>query len=212
MRTKGDTYSVEEILPKNQDDRHWTSRDFHMDVRAELHVPARMALSLGTGVGTIEASRLQGSLSAATGAGSVKLRDLMNGREAVEVATGAGNIELAGRLGDLRARTGAGRVVGNGISCEGRSVKIETGAGEINLDFDKVPSGNLMVNSGVGEVRVNLPARFHLISDSRDRDRDRNGRRNLGPQNMGGTVVGEVGPTRVTVASGIGSLHVTSNR
>lgn len=208
-RTHGDTFSVEEVMPKNQDDRRWGGKNFHMDVKAELHVPARMALNLGTGVGTIEASKLEGSLSLVTGAGSVKLKDLMNRREAVEVTTGAGTIELSGRMGDIQARTGAGNVIGKGISCEGREVKIETGAGRIDVDFDRVPSGNLSVNSGVGSVNVNLPQKARVISDSRERDNDR---RHYGPGNLGGTLVGEIGRTRVTVSSGIGALHVTSNR
>jgi hypothetical protein len=199
--TRGGTLVIEDKLPKFEERRRRENNDLNMNVDAEIHVPARMALELGTGAGNVEVSRAEGPLKISTGAGNVVVRDAGSSGDRVDVTTGAGNVTIGGRVGDLKVNTGAGHVRLDRLGASGREAVVTVGAGGIDAYFDHVPSSSLRLTTSVGSVKLSVPSGLRSRVTTPNR-RDR--------YSTGDSVVGEIGRTRVNVTSSVGSVSVTS--
>jgi DUF4097 and DUF4098 domain-containing protein YvlB len=138
----------------------------HADLR--IQVPRGQRLQLNVGVGTIEASNVDGEIELRTRSSPVSTRDTKgvlvartgSGRVTVERAegevtasTGSGSVELvAVRGGEVRASTGSGTISGRDVSAE--RFDASTGSGGVRIE--SLATDRLRASTGSGSVRLEL--------------------------------------------------------
>ena len=111
----------------------------NVSVYFEVTVPASTRLDLRTGAGTTDVRGIASDIKVFTGAGRVMLNDV---------------------VGDIEAHTGAGSME---VSQASGRVQMDTGAGAIQ--FQGELQGNCRFTSGVGEIRLELPADLNMQID-----------------------------------------------
>lgn len=138
----------------------------HADLR--IQVPRGQRLQLNLGVGTIEASNVDGEIELRTRASSVTTRETKgvliartgSGRVTVERAegevaasTGSGSVELVAVRGrEVRASTGSGTISGRDVTAE--RFDASTGSGGVRIDA--LATDYLRASTGSGSVRLEL--------------------------------------------------------
>lgn len=143
-----------------------TIEDAHRDepdredwsVTLRVAAPRAMAVSAATGVGNVDVQTAAGEVKAATGVGDARLS--AGELASVSVSSGTGNVHVAaGRVGgDLEAASGVGNVTAKAAGVAGKT-RVKTGTGNVDVAFTGVqPRGDVSARSGVGDVRVRLPA------------------------------------------------------
>jgi hypothetical protein len=151
----------------------------------ELQVPAELRLDAGSVSGSIEGTRLRGTLGASSVSGSIRLTGL--DVETANISSVSGSLEVEGRGEEVRARTvsGALRVnveapviaaqsVSGRVTVEGRGAhrRVEMGAVSGGIVFQGAlgPRGELKAESHSGSVELtfnrDVDARFHLSTFS----------------------------------------------
>lgn len=103
------------------------------DLDATLEAPARTALSLRSGGGSLSVSGMTGD---------------------VTLSSGGGELTVTGLRGDLRLSTGGGDIHGNALLAS--DVSVQTGGGDVTLAFTGPPR-NLQIRTAGGNITVILP-------------------------------------------------------
>lgn len=111
----------------------------------EVRLPARLALDIDDGSGSLRVTSVDGDIRIDDGSGSLSLTDAGGG---VTIDDGSGSVTIEDVTGELRIIDGSGSIRVNDV---GASVYIEDGSGSINVQ-DVV--GDLIVDSdGSGGLR-----------------------------------------------------------
>lgn len=145
-----------------------TGFEGHADLR--IQVPRGQRLQLNLGVGTIEASNVDGEIELRTRSSPVTTRDTKgvltartgSGRVMVERAegevtasTGSGSVELLNVRGRaVRASTGSGTITGRDVAAE--RFDASTGSGGVRIEFVTLPRESV-ARTGSGSVELTLP-------------------------------------------------------
>lgn len=147
-------------------DRHGKGLDAWCDMR--ILVPGGQHVSVHLGVGTLNATNVDGELVLDAAAGGVSSS---GGRGSLIAETGSGEINVSGRTGDVRLGSGSGSVRGSNLA--GDRLVFDTGSGEIvvlgaraqrisadtgsgSVRLSGVSSPSVHVDTGSGDVRLSL--------------------------------------------------------
>lgn len=143
----------------------------NISIDYEVQLPPDSALNLRSGSGDIEVAAVGRFLTASSGSGVIRVRDVHG---PAELQTGSGDVELyQSGQGDVKARTGSGSLhlhglngplsahTGSGsIEADGRVQgpgELSTGSGSIRLRLAPETHVNLTAYTGSGDLRVHLP-------------------------------------------------------
>lgn len=138
-------------------------------------------LSVDTGSGSVRVSHAQGEVNIDTGSGSVTVDDVKGG--ALSIDTGSGGVDATQLdVSSLSVDTGSGHVdldevkcsrvhvdtgsggVSLGLTSDVEDVNIEAGSGEVELYLPKTAGAMLSLETGSGDMDVDLPL-SHLRRD-----------------------------------------------
>ncbi|HHS12777.1 MAG TPA: hypothetical protein ENN03_03295 [bacterium] len=119
-------------------DRSWIKSRF------EIQIPRSFEVDVNTRGGSIQITRIDGTVTASSGGGELQFID-MGGK--VEARTGGGNIRVEQARDLVNAKTGGGDI--QATDCAG-SLKIVTGGGKIYL----LNTGEASVTTGGGDVDI----------------------------------------------------------
>jgi hypothetical protein len=111
-----------------------------------LTVPSQTTLQSRTGSGSHIIEGLRGAIEAASGSGSIRIRDA--GSE-VRASTGSGSIDADNVRGSFRANSGSGSILGFRV---GDAIDVRTGSGRIDVTQDG--SGDVEASSGSGSITL----------------------------------------------------------
>lgn len=133
-----------------------------------IQVPRGQRIRVNIGVGTIEATNVNGELRFSTHASAITLRDVSgtvaantgSGRISIDGAsgpltanTGSGGIDLADiSSDDLSVNTGSGRINGRGVKAD--RFEVRTGSG--GVEIEQLTTADLRASSGSGGLRLDL--------------------------------------------------------
>lgn len=119
-----------------------------------------------TSGGSVEAASCQGSLTADTGSGSVSVSD---SRLSLSADTGSGSVTLSRVQGPITVDTGSGSVELRAVSSH--NVLVDTGRGEIRAELPGGNPGRWRLDSG-GDISLQVPsnisARFRFVGRDLD--------------------------------------------
>lgn len=120
-----------------------------LEVWADIHVsvPEGGTLRVNHGVGTIEASSVEGELSLYNRSGKIEATNIDG---PLIADTGSGGVTLSNISGNLLVDTGSGSVSVDGCDCE--SLNIDTGSGGVTVE--NVDSDEILIDTGSGKVRA----------------------------------------------------------
>ncbi len=137
-------------------------------VKLEIKAPVATTVDMETGSGSLEATGLQGRISAHTGSGSIELREVIG---SVDASTGSGGITVIGPRGDVTVRTGSGKVLvgevvgridaftkSGGVSVYRAEGKVQLGANSGGIEYEGVPSGECRFETVSGGISLDLPS------------------------------------------------------
>lgn len=135
-------------------------------VRVEIHAPAKTALELKSGDGSVTCEGLKGGADIHTGDGSITVDGLAG---ALTLHTGDGRVEAWNLDGRLTATTGDGRVRLNGRF---DGLDVSTSDGSVTLDVapgSQVGQG-WRIHTGDGPVVLRLPSDLKATLDAHTGD------------------------------------------
>jgi DUF4097 and DUF4098 domain-containing protein YvlB len=215
IEKQGAMLTIKDVVPKSLRE-NWHAKNFGMGLDLELHVPSRVAMDIATGVGDVETSGLAGGLTVATGAGSVRLKQLSAPGGDVRVNTGAGNVTMDGQAEDVTVKVGAGKVSLKRMDCTGKLLTVDAGAGDVDVALRSLPSSSLKISAGTGRIHLSVPekARADVSASSgmgsvKSEFALSSQRRNGG--SFGGTLSGNLnggGGTTISLHAGIGEIQL----
>jgi len=111
-------------------------------------------LSCSSSAGNVTISSLDGDITGHSQAGNVSVKTV---RGSVEAKSTAGNVKITGeQVYGMKAESSAGTTEASADSFEG-DVRISSGAGDVKLTARRI-TGNIEAHSGIGSVRIILPA------------------------------------------------------
>jgi DUF4097 and DUF4098 domain-containing protein YvlB len=125
--------------------RHMFGGTNNLHLHFDVRVPAETGVSVRTGGGSVELSRLSRDADLNTSGGSVKVSDLSANLKA---HTSGGNIQLRQVTGNARIDTSGGGIEGDSI---GGSLDARTSGGSVQLDDVK---GDLLAHTSGGSIRI----------------------------------------------------------
>lgn len=128
---------------------HW----FQHESRWTITVPPDIAVRAKNVVGALNVEGIRRGAYLQTGAGTIKVRDLLGGLTLV-VEDGGADVEAAGRI-EIRVDAGDARV--GPLAQNPADVAVRVRAGKITLDLPPDRSGTLSAESTFGKVRLNAP-------------------------------------------------------
>lgn len=134
---------VEEVREDQSWRKSWTQGQVKLDIT--LRIPEGLELTLRTGSGDIEITRLVGRLSITSGSGDISIGTVKGD---ADILTGSGDLDLVEITGDLKFRTGSGSF--NLGSIDG-NLWVATGSGDILV---KAARGDLSVKTASGSVSI----------------------------------------------------------
>jgi len=129
-------------------------------------------VTITAGSGTIQATRIEGSVNFTCGSGSATFQDVKEdvrggsgsgaievdrARGRVNVRTGSGPIRVNGATMDVRASTGSGAIEIHGNPAADAFWDLGAASGEIALDVPGTASFALTAHTNSGDVRVDMP-------------------------------------------------------
>ncbi len=159
------------VVSRDEDDPVTLYADFH------LRLPHGVGADIENHVGNINATGVQGPLSADTGSGDVTASD---GVGSLSADTGSGDVRIQNYQGDVNADTGSGDVVVTGVQgdlnadtgsgdvdvtdVEGRYIVADTGSGDVTMAR---VTGSIEADTGSGDVEIrDLRAGTRLMVDT----------------------------------------------
>jgi len=124
-------------------DTGWSWRDSPR-IQLEVRVPARFALSIDDGSGSMTVHHVAGDIRIDDGSGLIEMRDVGG---AVDIEDGSGSIDVEGVGGDLSINDGSGSI---DVAAVTGSVTVDDGSGSITV---KDIGGDLIiVDDGSGSI------------------------------------------------------------
>jgi hypothetical protein len=161
------------------------NRNVHF--RADLTVPAGVALDLDTSGGSISVrGDRRGALRADTSGGSITVD---GGAGELFLDTSGGSIRVGQALGTLSANTSGGSITVSEVGAQARAVDLETSGGSIRVGID--PASSLRVVAGTSGGSVSVDG-LEWTNYSRNRNRlegmINDGRGALRAQTSGGSI------------------------
>ena len=125
----------------------------NISIDYEVTTPRSTTLTAHTGSGSVQIAGIQGTVSAASGSGSLQLS--LAGSNEATARTGSGSIHIEGLAGGLNASTGSGS-----IDIDGNPTtdwRVSTGSGRIHLNVGNNARFTLNASTGSGTVHVDQP-------------------------------------------------------
>ncbi len=116
---------------------------------------ARGNVRVSTSSGDVTLTDLHGPVSVNTSSGEVRLRQ--HGGARAEVETSSGDVELRGARGDLSVHTSSGEVDIDSELGKLARWSIDTGSGNVRVNLGGRPSFKLSVASTSGDIQTELP-------------------------------------------------------
>ncbi len=147
-------------LKKKESLSSWTSWFNNSKIKFEIQVPTRTATNLQTGGGHIEASDIQGNLSAETSGGHIAVKNISG---TANLETSGGHIEAAGVNGNLVAETSGGHI--EITDAKGR-VDADTSGGHVEVAFAKGNAFGGKIESSGGSITVSVDPNVDLSIDA----------------------------------------------
>jgi DUF4097 and DUF4098 domain-containing protein YvlB len=124
----------------------------NVGISYELVVPANTQLSASTGSGDQSIGSLNGAINARTGSGDIRI-DRTGG--SLQARTGSGNIRVASVGGAIQAQTGSGNVDVTQITRA--DVSVQTGSGDVILNLPGDAAYTLDASTGSGSINTSQP-------------------------------------------------------
>lgn len=142
----------------------WFARRPHVNINAELAVPADVRLDLGTSGGSIVVlGDRAAAVKAGTSGGSIRV----DGRHTdLDLDTSGGSIRVGRVTGTLRADTSGGSITVGQIGDSARDVDLATSGGSIRIGI--VPTAHLRIDASTSGGHVSADA-LPLVTTTRSR-------------------------------------------
>jgi lia operon protein LiaG len=125
----------------------WEGADFEASADLVIRVPRGVDFKLYVAVGSVEASRTDGTLAIDTHSGNVNTSETSG---SLNIDTGSGDVDVRTHSGDLIVDTGSGDVSVNGVK-DARSILLDTGSGDVVAEHCSA-SGDMKIDTGSGRV------------------------------------------------------------